>query len=340
MPISEQIVHLEQSSLDNIYSDSSNDTKALLKLIKESKSNNPRPFGNLLSRTFYLSKNTLEDSKNRYVISPDRTSIYGTRITKRPTLEVLLLDHPDKLLDIIDALIEKNSEEFFKAFVTISNMFGLSNLRPAEEAKLYIDKSTQRSDMLFTWNDAMKDQLRASLDEMPSHIQKLLHEHNTTSNKRAVTLSNQYLDLLIPLIDEQKNSASEASQTAAIPLRQHFINLRSKLRFAVRLHKDDKAFAEHRGSRWYLAPIGNVLFGLVGLATLGIALKACHALTSRYSSSGARYFLFSTKTTSAARNDKMHTTLGLSSEMHFDNKDKDGQDAPTRTQDIKIPWPF
>lgn len=239
-------------------------------LIEHINNNEPEELSKLLDKDFIIEKNSvinLEKNNERSIT---------TTVKKQPILEYLLLTHPDKLLEIINALIAQSDSSLFQIF----------------------EKNLKHHDLLnnlFSWTPAMKAGVEHEIEKIKAHVKTL----ETTDTTRHALIENLHADLNGLLSRAPKTSTTlETNQPVAFNI------LRFKLEIAERQHRDYSELSTHRGSRWFFANLGNVLFGI---STLGIANLISKGITHQWE-------IFSTKTTSTTRIDKVDRTLGLDSE--------------------------
>lgn len=152
----------------------------------------------------------------------------------RPRLEVLLFEHPAKLLAVVKALTELNDEHFYAEF-----------LRALKEADI--------SEDIFSWTPAIRQQVNMQLQQVSLYGEKL---HRQYECKGAVI--KQLYDELVVMVynhfsDGEKNDVK-------------FNNLRFKLELAEKLQSKDAELSVQRG---WKRIVGNIVLGLF---TAGAAL--------------------------------------------------------------------
>lgn len=146
----------------------------------------------------------------------------------RPVLEALFFERNDLFLDLVLLLIEKSDETLYQAFI--------DSLKDTELS----------AEMLFTFNQAMKDDIKKNLESMDDHAQQNYNNHDF------LLYHSKYLGTLvfIPTLVDKLNSAAPTEEPTLL-LRNKFQKLAFKLDFLQLLHSEDSEAAERRSACGY-----------------------------------------------------------------------------------------
>lgn len=140
----------------------------------------------------------------------------------RPILEAFFYDQVDAFVEIVLALINKNSEELYLCFNQAIQM-----------TELY-------SKDLFEWNDAIKTETLTLLFELLKHAEKI---GGKNKNDLSIEKGSRLYGMADSIIQDVQMHAAAQSDT----FRKRFQNLHYKLTIKNSMHEDEELLAQHHG---------------------------------------------------------------------------------------------
>lgn len=163
----------------------------------------------------------------------------------RPNIEALLVDDIDNFERLVDALIEKNDPELYRAFAERLDAVGLKDL--------------------FLWDSALQSKISSHLDRLKEYGRQLYtnidedaHDRGSKAKELAESISRK---VWTHPINEGRDYLTQ------------FQNLKFKLQIVRELHSEDDEFKAHRGWKRVIANLCSILL------TAGIANAVNYGLT-------------------------------------------------------------
>lgn len=143
--------------------------------------------------------------------------------TVRPVLEALFHDQIDSFIEIILALINKNSKDLFQKFMHAIELTELD------------DKT------LYIWNDTIKKTTLKLLNDLLKHAEKLGQKN---ANDLSIEKGSKLYELADTLVQNVEKHEAVQNET----LKGSFETLLYKLTLKRNMHQQDDLLAQHHGT--------------------------------------------------------------------------------------------
>lgn len=207
----------------------------------------------------------------------DSTDYEEQSFRARPVIEALFYESNVQLAALVDLLLKKDNAALFDAFI--------KSLKNTEFNEV----------ILFSWNKAMKHQVRMQVAAMNAYSQRI----GNKGQDEFVQDKSEILSDICDALNEQIDPKPVTKDEVPLDHKSKFENLKFKLDLLKKLHGEDGELSMHRGYKRFIANFFSILF-------LGVANLINRCVTGNW--------LFFNKTTSEEKVSNVQVAAGFVSQ--------------------------